>query len=119
MYEISKEFSFCASHNLNDLHVDHPCARTHGHNYKVIFTLRSETLNQPGFVLDYRDLDFIKNFINNGFDHKHLNDFLDFNPTSENLAAHFYKMVKVRLKDLWAVTVKETDKTSATYYGSN
>ena len=51
MYSISKDFEFCASHELCDLEVGHPCMRKHGHNYKVTMELRSETLNDAGMVL--------------------------------------------------------------------
>ncbi len=90
MYKVSKEFDFCASHCLKGLEKNHPCMRTHGHNYKVIIEMESEELNDNGFVLDYRDMEPIKKFFNDGFDHKHLNDFLPFQPSAENIARHIY-----------------------------
>lgn len=115
MYKVHKEFEFCASHNLEGLEQGHPCMRVHGHNYKVIVELESETLNEDGFVCDYRKLEPIKRMLDNAFDHKHLNDFLPFQPSAENIAKHIYDLCKPQFPQLVAVTVKETDKTAATY----
>ena len=115
MFTISKEFSFEAAHHLKGLPPEHACSRTHGHSYRVIFTLRSDTLNEIGFVKDYRELDEVKNWINENLDHQDLNSYFDFNPTAEILARYLYKMFFPKLPQLISVTVKETDKTSATY----
>lgn len=115
MYKISKEFGFCASHSLEGLEQGHPCMRVHGHNYKVTIHLQSETLNEDGFVCDYRKLEPIKRMLDTAFDHKHLNDFLTFQPSAENIAKHIYDLCKAQFPQLKAVTVKETDKTAATY----
>ena len=115
MYRISKEFEFCASHQLRHLEEGHPCMRVHGHNYKVIVTFEAKELNKDGFICDYRKLERIKRLLDNGFDHKHLNDFLSFQPSAENIARHIYDLCKVPFPELVSVTVKETDKTAATY----
>ena len=52
MYRISKEFSFSASHRLLGLPDGHPCARLHGHNYRVEVELSAADLNRYGFVRD-------------------------------------------------------------------
>lgn len=115
MYKISKQFSFSASHILNGLSEDHPCARLHGHNYLVILHLKAEKLDETGFVQDYRSLQFVKEFIDKNLDHRHLNDILPFNPTAENLAKYFYDTFKSDIATLFAVEVCETPKTSAVY----
>jgi 6-pyruvoyltetrahydropterin/6-carboxytetrahydropterin synthase len=119
MYEISKEFHFSASHQLHGLEKGHPCSRVHGHNYVVIVHLRSEQLNKQGFVKDYGELKPIKDYIDKEFDHRHLNDVLIQNPTAENIAKYLYEVGKYdfEMNQLYAVTVKETPKTKATYYG--
>ena len=86
MYKISKQFSFSASHVLDELPDGHPCAHMHGHNYVVTIHLRSKELNNYGFVRDYRDLNFVKEFLNNTLDHRHLNDIIPYHPTAENIA---------------------------------
>ena len=115
MYTISKEFHFSASHQLEGLPKDHPCTKLHGHNYIVIVELKSRNLNELGFVKDYRELSPIKKFIDGALDHKHLNDFLDFNPTAENIAKHLFDLFKPNFPQLSAISIKETDKTIAKY----
>ncbi len=115
MYIIRKQFSFCASHQLENLPQGHPCTRLHGHNYEVVIELRSETVNEAGMVQDYRELSDVKQLLDDAFDHKHLNDFLSFNPTAENMARNFYHIFKPNYPSLYAVEVSETPKTSARY----
>ncbi len=115
MFTITKEFYFEASHQLKGLPEDHPCSRLHGHSYKIIVELKSEKLDETGFIKDYRELDLIKSFLDREFDHRHLNDNFPYNPTAENLAFFLYRYIKERFSQTTAVTVKETDKTSATF----
>lgn len=115
MYTITKSFKFSASHQLKGLPEGHACGRLHGHNYEVILTLNAELLDEVGFVYDYRALEWVKEYIKTTFDHRNINDIYPWNPTSENLAFHFYLTFKEKLYQLQAVTVKETDSTSATY----
>jgi 6-pyruvoyltetrahydropterin/6-carboxytetrahydropterin synthase len=115
MYKINKQFAFSASHILEGLPCEHPCARLHGHNYVVTFHLRSRELNEVGFVIDYRSLDFVKEYIDARLDHRHLNDVFDFNPSAENIAKHLFELFKEKLPQLYAVEVSETPKTSAIY----
>lgn len=116
MYKICKEYHFSASHQLFQLPEDHPCARLHGHNYVVEVELQSATLNAVGFVRDYRELDALKAYIDEKFDHRHLNDVLgDDAVTAEQLARHFYEWCKARWPEVTAVRVKETPKSTAEY----
>ncbi len=116
MYIISKEFHFSASHILHGLADDHPCSRLHGHNYLVEVELQSETLNQVGFVRDYRELSALKDYIDDVFDHRHLNDVLgEEGTTAELLAKHFYDWSKDRWAEVSAVSVRETPRSKATY----
>ena len=123
MYSIAKEFTFSASHQLLNLPEEHQCARLHGHNYVVIVELISMRLDEVGFIVDYGELNFIKEYIDNKLDHKHLNDVLNFNPTAENMSKHFYKEIEAMFIEMYGekdilnkVSVKETDKTIASYY---
>ncbi|GLO62195.1 6-carboxy-5,6,7,8-tetrahydropterin synthase [Vibrio sp. MACH09] len=116
MYRISKSFQFCASHQLRNLPEDHPCTRLHGHNYKVVVELAAETLNESGFVRDYRQLSDLKNYIDEHLDHRHLNDVLgDDNTTAEQLAKHLFDWCYARWPEVCAVSVSETEKTWAEY----
>ena len=116
MYIISKEFHFSARHILNWLKNDHPCKRLHGHNYVITFYFKSEELNEVGFVIDYRDLDPIKKYLDDVFDHRHLNDIMPgVNPTAENIAKFLHDTFKAQFPLLFKVEVCETPKTKAFY----
>jgi len=115
MFTISKEFHFSASHSLKGLAEDHPCTRLHGHNYVVKVEFSNAVLNAVGFVVDYRESDKIKNWIDTHLDHKHLNDVLNFNPTAEYMAQYFYVKFKDLMWQVSAVEVSETPKTNARY----
>lgn len=115
MYKISKQFAFSASHILAGLSDNHPCSRLHGHNYVLTVYLKSENLDNVGFVRDYRGLDFVKKYIDENLDHRHLNDITGFNPTAENLAKYLFDVFKPQINELYAVEISETSKTSAIY----
>jgi 6-pyruvoyltetrahydropterin/6-carboxytetrahydropterin synthase len=129
MYSIGKEFSFSAAHRLNGLSMDHPCSRLHGHNYVVQVEILSDSIDTTGFVLDYRELDCFKEYLDENVDHQYLNEvYPEFNPTAENLAKHFYLTVMngpigQKLEEKYehitdftiAITVSETPKTVAAY----
>lgn len=124
MYTIRKEFAFSASHYLTGLPGDHPCSRLHGHNYTVALELQLQDVVPPGWVFDYRNLDCVKEWIDDVIDHRDLNEvFQDINPTAENLArkiydsAHNVLMAHGHLNvPLVRVGVSETPKTWAYFY---
>ena len=115
MYRITKEFLFSASHQLGHLPIDHQCARLHGHNYIVVVELASDQLNSDGFVRDYGELKAFKTYIDENFDHRHLNDVMTNMTTGENLARHFYDWCAALWPETAAVKVSETPKTWAEY----
>ncbi len=116
MFTITKQFAFSASHQLSGLEEDHPCARLHGHNYIVEVELKGATLDQRGFVRDYRELGPLKRLIDDEFDHRHLNEVLGHDhPTAERLALFFYEWAHDRWPEVSAVRVSETQKTWAEY----
>lgn len=123
-YVISKQFTFSASHQLSGLPDSHQCARLHGHNYTVEVVLGSNQLNTVGFIVDYGELIFVKEYLDNNFDHRHLNDVVAFNPTAESLAKHIYDFCSLYLREnnydckMIEVIVSETEKTSATYHAT-
>jgi 6-pyruvoyltetrahydropterin/6-carboxytetrahydropterin synthase len=116
-YTISKEFTFSYSHTLDGLPDGHQCARLHGHNAVVRVELAADRLDATGFVIDYGDLSPLGKWLDGTFDHRHLNDTVEFNPTAENLAAHVYQWCQRRGWPVTAVGWSETPKTWATYRG--
>lgn len=123
-FTITKKFSFEAAHALTTVPAGHKCSdkfedgspgRVHGHSWIVIVKLRSEDVDERGFVLDYGELSLIREWIDRILDHRNLNDVCDFPTTSENLARWIYQTWATTYPELVAVTVCETAKTTATY----
>jgi 6-pyruvoyltetrahydropterin/6-carboxytetrahydropterin synthase len=114
-YTISKRFDFCASHVLDGLPEGHQCGRLHGHNYGVELELSATTLDKSGFVVDYGALASFKDFLDDVFDHRHLNDFIIVNPTAENLARLLFNEAESMGHPVKAVRVYETPKTMAEF----
>jgi 6-pyruvoyltetrahydropterin/6-carboxytetrahydropterin synthase len=119
-FSIGKRFAFSASHQLPDLPEDHKCARLHGHNYVVEVVVAATDLVAPGFVTDFGDLEPLRSYLDETFDHRHLNDVLAVPATSENLAAHiaawFLEHLQPRISgQLIRVRVSETGTTWAEY----
>lgn len=123
MYEVTVEDTFSSGHFLRNY--KGKCENPHGHNYKVRVTLRGETLDHAGLLLDFKDLKDVLRPVVSYLDHKMINDLEPFtvlNPSAENLAKYFFdetnKFLKersngrVRVKD---ITIWETDTTTASY----
>ena len=115
MFTITKEFSFCAAHQLTQLREGHPCSRVHGHNYKVKVELKSSDLDKQQMVQDYGELKPIKDWIDEKLDHQNLNNIIPGAPTAEVIASWIYYRWKTQFPLLSAVEVSETDKTNARY----
>jgi len=116
MFTITKEFHFSASHELKKLPEDHQCFRLHGHNYIVKVELESGELNEHDFVQDYGELYKIKKYIDEKFDHRHLNEVMNNdNPTAELIAKFFYDKFIDQYPKIEAIHVSETPKTWAIY----
>lgn len=84
MYEVKKRLEISAAHKL-ELDYESKCSNLHGHNWLVDVYLRSETLDSNGMIMDFTH---IKSKILDKFDHKVINDVVDFNPTAENFAKY-------------------------------
>ncbi len=117
---ISKEFHFSAAHQLYGLAPDHPCARLHGHNYVVRIFLKGEPDPKTGFVVDFNELDVVKEFIDGYWDHRNLNDYFTINKKSENttvenMSRFLYNTFKDVFPQLYAVEMSETPKTNCRY----
>ncbi|MGH3405282.1 MAG: 6-carboxytetrahydropterin synthase QueD [Streptosporangiaceae bacterium] len=120
MYLIGKRFSFEAAHALADLPAGHKCARLHGHTYTVEIELTASQLVPPGFVTDFADLTPFRRYLTDTIDHRHLNEVLPVEPTSENLARHFFTWCVTHLEPgiparISAVRVSETPQSWAEY----
>jgi len=88
MYKVTKKIEICAAHKLK-LSYKSECENLHGHNWIITVFLQSKKLNADGMIADF---DKIKKQLLEKFDHKILNDVVDFNPTAENLAKYICDM---------------------------
>ncbi len=88
---ITREFRFEAAHHLADY--DGPCARVHGHSYRVQATVRGSVLEDEGMVLDFKDLDRAIRDCCGMYDHADLNGFFR-QPTAENIALDIFSKLR-------------------------
>ncbi|MFF3665505.1 6-carboxytetrahydropterin synthase QueD [Microtetraspora malaysiensis] len=120
MHRISKTFQFEAAHRLATLPPEHKCSHRHGHSYTVQVVVAAERLTGPGFVVDFGELRPLRRYLAETFDHRDLNDVLDVEPTSENLAHHLFHwcaehLVLPKGAHVERVRVSETASTWAEY----
>lgn len=120
MFEICVDYSFAAGHALRGY--KGKCENVHGHNYKVQVTVGGEQLNATGLLMDFVELRAAIKALVERLDHRFLNDLTPFdklNPTAENLAKYFCEELEPQVLPhglrIQAVTVWETDTTSATF----
>ena len=111
---------FSAAHLLRDY--DGPCARLHGHNWKVEVEVTASALDELGMGVDFGVIKRHTREIIDRLDHRNLNEIPPFderNPTAENIAAHLYQELGRRLDDerirVAAVTLWETERASVRY----
>ena len=124
MFEVTVDAGFSSGHYLRNY--KGKCENPHGHNYKVKVTLRGDSLDGAGLLLDFKDLKQVLRPVIEYLDHQMINDlepFTTVNPSAENLARYFFEETskhiatltqdRVRVKDC---TIYETDTSAATYY---
>lgn len=136
---ISKSFEFDAAHRLN-LPYESKCTNIHGHRYKVIVSLKSNSVNDVGMITDFSELKKLVTVkIINKFDHKTiLNECsisnkglieaiekycgedsiikMQNNPTAENMAKLFFRTLFKDCGDiLHKVEVYETPTSRSCY----
>lgn len=87
---IDKEFSFEMGHRVWAQKLDHEhlsistecaCKHLHGHSYTIKVFLGSDTLDQSSMVTDFKNLNFMKKFVDDVLDHKFMIDINDPNFT--------------------------------------
>jgi 6-pyruvoyltetrahydropterin/6-carboxytetrahydropterin synthase len=126
MFEVTAESGFSAAHRLREY--AGACERLHGHNYRVVATVRGAELGPSGMLVDFKVVKAALSRVLEELDHTCLNEDVDdfgegkLNPTAENLARWIFDTLREtlarELPDRAAparVTVWESEKSSATY----
>lgn len=108
MYRVKKRIEISAAHKLT-LDYNSKCSNLHGHNWIIDVYLESNELDNNGMVMDFTH---IKREIQDKFDHKVINDVVDFNPTAENLAKY---ICDVLAPFCYRVDVQESTDNVASY----
>jgi len=123
MYDIFIDSHFSGGHHLRNYPGN--CERPHGHNWKVTVTVRASELDKLGMGIDFRSVKTAVAGVLDDLDHRDLNEHAAFqkkNPSSENIATYIFDTLKkVLVSDcyrVYSVTVRETDSSGVTYYGS-
>lgn len=141
---VTKIFEFDTAHALHNY--DGLCSNIHGHTYKLHVTVIGEPIadtNSPkyGMVVDFGVLkNKIKENLVDKFDHSLIvsrdesGNFtngnpifrrihvVDFQPTAENIVAHFADLIKPLLPDgveLFSLRLYETSTSFAEWYASD
>jgi len=96
----------------------------HGHNYVLEVWIEGAIDPATGYVIDLKIVkDLIKNEITDRFDHKNLNldckEFLNLNPTAENIAVVCWNLLRTELDTKYKLSVKlwETENNLVEYNG--
>ncbi len=120
MYAVKIEDHFSGAHRLRNYHGK--CEDLHGHNWKVEVLVSSDSLDEGGMVLDFKILKASTRQVLETLDHKYLNelpDFLEMNPSSENISRYIFDRLKPLLESpkttLKQVTVWESENACASY----
>lgn len=137
MYFLKSEASFDSAHFLYGY--DGKCSNIHGHRWKIEVTVKDLSLQSEGqtkgMIIDFGDLKKALKSVADNFDHALIYETgtlkkdtlecllrdgfrlveLPYRPTAENLARHFYQLLKDSGFNLHNVTVYETPNNCAMY----
>lgn len=112
---LKQHFNIESARFLPKLPKDHPCSNIHGHSFKIILAIQGP-LSEVGWVIDYNDIAKTVSPILKQLDHKLLNEIPGLeNPTSELIAQHLFRQIKLALPGLESVTIAETPLTEVIY----
>lgn len=85
-WNIDKEFSWEGGHRVWAQKLEHEhlsletvcaCKHLHGHSYSIKVFLGADTLDQSAMVTDFKNLNFMKQFLDDELDHKFMIDVSD------------------------------------------
>lgn len=95
--------NFSAAHKIDDYFFNGEngkCSNIHGHNWKLIITIKGSKLDSCGMLLDFAKAKKIARQIAADLDHKFLNElgfFAKKPPSTENVCLYFYQELADKL----------------------
>ncbi len=107
MFRAQVKVHFDAAHYLRGY--KGKCEKLHGHRFVAAITVETAVLDDIGMSIDFTILKKTFKEVVDRYDHVNLNETAPFdvvNPTSENLAAHFFREIKPRLPQVKVRRVK-------------
>lgn len=131
MFQVTQEIEFCYGHRL--LNYEGKCRHLHGHNGKAVIVMESESLDERGMVVDFKEIkNSLRTWIDDELDHRMIlneNDpvlpvlremneplfVIGDNPTAENIAKLIYTRAEQEQFPIVEVRLWETPKSFATY----
>lgn len=117
--DIFNVFHLEASRRLPRLPAEHPCARLHGHSFRIEVHVSGPLDPELGWVCDFADVQAAWQPIHAALDHRYLNDIAGLeNPTSEHLAIWIWQGLQAALPGLAKVVVMETHASGCSYSGA-
>lgn len=109
-WELVVKEKFSAAHYLE--HYQGKCEHMHGHTFQVEVTLIGNSLDRSGISFDFTR---VRNRLREILpDHCLLNDRVPGPPSAENLARHFYQLLKDEFP-IQSVMVWESENAGARY----
>jgi 6-pyruvoyltetrahydropterin/6-carboxytetrahydropterin synthase len=131
MRTVTRLIHFCYGHRL--LNYSGKCRQLHGHNGKLEVTMRKDSLNELGMVMDFEDIKLtVQKWVDTELDHKTLLNEKDpmvkvlrdmgepivtikGNPTAENIAQLIFDYAKGQKLPIVNVRIWETVNSYAEY----
>lgn len=111
MVEIQIEVEFAAAHHL-PFH-EGVCKRPHGHNYRLVATVKGPIDPKTGMVMDFADLErLVWDHAVERCDHHDLNEFIE-NPTAENIVRWIWDRLEPVIPGLEKLQLWETPRYAA------
>ena len=109
-WELVVKQKFSAAHFLENY--KGKCEKMHGHTFQVDVYLRVNKLDKVGISIDFKNImEYLKSVLP---DHQVLNEIFDFSPSAENLARHFFHLIK-RKYPVSKVIIWESENAAASY----
>lgn len=119
-YELNKDMHLAAAHFIPSEDAGQ-CQHMHGHTYFINITIGGDTLDELGFLVDFKKL---KDIVHKRYDHSVLNDHPEYKavfPTTERVAEQIWSAIQKELNTqankpkCLQVVVRETPTSYVVY----